>query len=181
MTIKSLAKSLAVLTVLTLGFGLVAPAFAQDKSTPVEPSLTQKPPVAAGTVTTTPAEALSRTWIQWQPCCTALSAGFNLAFTLVVPCPGIHGCTFGFEDMIQVGLSGAGGNRWAICGQVDGAFIDPPCPFAGIVPIGLFETRTSLQNTLHVATGTHTLQVFVFVDSAATLGNSEAVYRSYIP
>ena len=125
-------------------------------------------------------EALQYNIIQWQACCVNLAAGFNLEFQTTETCP-TNGCTFEFLDMIQVGNSGTAGNRWAICGAVDGTFINPPCPFQGIVlGSGLFSVGNSKQ-TWHSAAGVHTLQLFIYVDAPALLANSSANFFVYIP
>ena len=162
--------------VLALSCVFQTPGYAQDRSSPAagpRPSA-QEPAVSSGP------EALQYNIIQWQDCCVSLAGGFNLAFQTTETCP-TNGCTFEFLDMIQVGNSGTAGNRWAICGAVDGTFINPPCPFQGIVlGSGLFSVGNSLQ-TWHSAAGPHTLQVFVYVDAAALLANSEANFTVHIP
>ncbi len=187
MTIRSSALLIGAIAALGLVFQTPAlaqmgpsargTAAAQPSSSPAPLSGPAAPPA---TVTTSTTETLQYSVIQYTGAGTALSPGFNAVFQTVVNCPAF-GCTFGFEDMIQVGLSGTTGNRWAICGEVDGNFINPPCPFQGVVPEGLYETRNSLQSWVHVGAGAHTLTVLVYVDAAATLGNCEAIYRVYAP
>jgi hypothetical protein len=150
------------------------PLTAADRSSPVAPSGKQAAPGAA--VTTSPNEILTNTVLQFQPASTPLRVGFNLAFQTSLTCPSSV-CSFEFDDMIQVGLSRASSNRWAICGKVDGMFINP-CAIAGFVATDHFETRVSLQSAV-VSGNAHNVQVFVYVDSPATLGISEAIYRVY--
>jgi hypothetical protein len=164
--------------VLALSCVFQTPGYAQDRSSPAAPTgprpSAQEPAVSSGP------EAMQYTVLQWQACCVNLAAGFNLAFQTVETCPA-NGCEFDFQDMIQVGNSSTSTNRWAICGAVDGVFINPPCPFQGIVlGSGLFNVGNSLQS-FHAAAGAHTLQLFVFVDAAALLANSEANFIVHIP
>ena len=164
--------------VLALSFVFQTPGYAQDRSSPAAP--TGPRPGAQEPATTSPPEAVQYSILQWQACCVQLQAGFNLAFQTVETCP-TNGCTFGFADMIQVGNSGTSGNRWAICGAVDGNFINPPCPFQGIVlGAGLYSVGNSLQNW-HSGAGGHTLQLYVYVDAPALLANSEANFIVHIP
>jgi hypothetical protein len=163
-------------TVFAVSFVFQTPGYAQDRSSPAGTS--GKP--SAPAVTTSDPEALQYSVLQWQPCCVNLLAGFNLAFSTTLTCP-TSGCTFGFQDMIQVGQSSAASNHWAICALVDNSFVNPPCPFQGIVPTGgFFAVGNSLQNW-HASAGAHKLDVYVYVDAAASLGNSEANSLLYIP
>jgi hypothetical protein len=164
--------------VLALSCVFQTPGYAQDRSSPAAPT-GQRPSAQEPAVSSGP-EAQQYTVFQWQACCVSLAGGFNLAFQTTETCPA-SGCTFGFQDMIQVGNSGTSGNRWAICGLVDGNFVNPPCPFQGIVlGSGLFSVGNSLQ-TFHSAAGPHTLQLFVYVDAPALLANSEANFIVSIP
>jgi hypothetical protein len=173
---------LIAVAILALSCVFQTPGYAQDRSSPAAP--TGPGPKASGegseaAVSSGP-EALQYSIIQWQACCTNLAAGFNLAFQTSETCP-TNGCAFVFQDMIQVGNSGTAGNRWAICGAVDGTFINPPCPFQGIVlGSNLYSVGNSLQ-TFHAAAGAHTLQLFVFVDAPALLANSTADFIVQIP
>jgi len=164
--------------VLALSCLFQIPGYAQDRSSPAAP--TGPRPSAQEPAVTSGPEALQYNIIQWQACCVNLAAGFNLEFQTTETCP-TNGCTFEFLDMIQVGNSGTAGNRWAICGAVDGTFINPPCPFQGIVlGSGLFSVGNSKQ-TWHSAAGVHTLQLFIYVDAPALLANSSANFFVYIP
>jgi hypothetical protein len=164
-------------TVFAVSFVFHTPGYAQDRSSPAG---TSGKPSAAPVVTTSNPEALQYSVLQWQPCCVNLVAGFNLAFSTTLTCP-TGGCTLGFQDMIQVGQSAAASNRWAICVLVDNTFVNPPCPFQGIVPTGsFFAVGNSLQNW-HASAGARNVDVYVYVDSAASLGNSEANSLLYIP
>ena len=164
--------------ILALSFVFQTSGYAQDRSSPAAPTgprpSAQEPAVSSGP------EAVQYTILQWQDCCVSLAGGFNLAFQTSESCPA-SGCTFGFADMIQVGNSATSTNRWAICGAVDGTFINPPCPFQGIVlGSGLFSVGNSKQ-TWHSAAGVHTLQLFIYVDFPALLANSTANFYVYIP
>jgi hypothetical protein len=168
-------------TAVALGFALQAPAFAQIYSSPATEAGQQA--IQQQAVTTFAKEHLKTSALQWTAGGGSLSSGFNLVFQTKVSCPAkATECTVGFEDMLQVGESSASGNRWAICAKIDGNFVHPPCPFQGIVPTSsFFVTGNSLQMQ-HVATGgSHTVQVYVYVDAAATVGNSTAIYRVYKP
>jgi hypothetical protein len=133
-------------------------------------------------VTTSKHEKLSYTVIQSDSPGSGLTAGFNTVFQATLKCNNTtNGCTIVFETMVQVGDSTTTGNRWAICALVDGLFANPGCPYAGVVPSGdTFETRNALQN-YHVAAGSHTAQVQVYVDAAATFFEGQVQYSVYSP
>jgi hypothetical protein len=168
--------------ILALSCVFQTPGYAQNRSSPAAP--TGLGPKASGAeseaVVSSGPEALQYSVIQFQACCVNLTGGFNLAFQTTESCP-TNGCAFVFQDMIQVGNSSSSSNRWAICGAVDGIFINPPCPFQGLVlGSGLFSVGNSLQ-TFHAAAGAHTLQLFVYVDFPALLANSTADFIVQIP
>jgi len=166
--------------ILALSCVFQTPSYAQDRSSPAAPTGLGPKASDAEAAVTSPPEAFQYSILQTQACCVNLAAGFNLSFQTTETCP-TNGCTFGFQDMIQVGNSGTAGNRWAICGAVDGTFINPPCPFQGIVlGSGLFSVGNSKQ-TWHSAAGVHTLQLFIYVDFPALLANSTANFYVYIP
>jgi hypothetical protein len=176
-TIKRSAIGIGM--ILALLFVLQSQAWAQNRSSPA-PLSPGEAAVAPRTVTTSGQVTLQSSVIQSQPCCTSLNAGYNKVFTTTIACASVS-CTFGFEDMIQIGPTST--NAWAICAQVNTTFVNPPCPYQGIGIPGYYSVGTSLQSYGPVGPGTYTLNVYVYISAAtgASLGNSEAIYRLYTP
>jgi hypothetical protein len=174
-------KTSGTISAIALAAGLMlhASAIAGDAASPSGPVI--KPALPASSITN---EVLQNSTLATAPCCSSLAKGLNLVFTQYLSCSNAAGCEYENDDMIQVGAdaSGLANNRWAICAQIDGLPLDPPCPYAGHVPKGTsyYETRNSIQ-TLHAGPGSHKLQVYVFIEGAASLGNGTSVWRQYVP
>jgi hypothetical protein len=83
--------------------------------------------------------------------------------------------------------SSSSGNESVLCAALDGVYMPPPgnnqgCPFTGELPTDARFSAFSFSFTQSgVAKGTHTLQSFVYVDSAAMLGDYSMAYRLYTP
>jgi len=158
---------------------LHASAFAGDAASPSGSVI--KPALSASNVMN---EVLQNSTLATVQCCSSLAKGLNLVFTQYLSCSNAAGCEYENDDMIQVGVdaSSLANNRWAICAQIDGRPLNPPRPYAGHVPKGTsyYETRNSIQ-ILHAGPGSHKLQVYVFIEGAASLGNGTSVWRQYIP
>jgi hypothetical protein len=86
--------------------------------------------------------------------------GFNLVFTQYLNCSNAAGCEYENDAMIEVGndTSGLAHNRWAICPQIDGVPLDPPCPYESPVPSGEFYVTRSSIEINHAGFGAHKLQ-----------------------
>jgi hypothetical protein len=176
MTIKPMMVLLG--TILALALALRSPAHAGASTpTPAAPGKT----VAPGQVTSSGQETLESSIIQNQVCpgaCFQLAKGYNRVFTTTMTCP-YKSCTFGFQDMIQVGINAP--NPWKICAEVNGKFVNPPCPDQGIGIPGYYSMGTSLQSSGPVGPGTYTLAVSVYVTLPTGLANCQIIYRLYTP
>jgi hypothetical protein len=162
--------------VLAAGFLLHTSAFAGDAASPNGSGIKSAlPPSSIGN------EVLQTSSLATLGCCTSLAHGFNLVSTQQLSCGNAAGCEYENDGMVGVGndMSGLANNRWAVCAQIDGAFI-PSCPYAGRVPVTFYETRNSIQ-ILHAGFGAHRLQVYVYVDGKASLGYGTSVWRQYVP
>lgn len=101
---------------------------------------------------------------------------------VLVTCPGPGGCLFEVDQHIQVGNSAAAGNRFAVCSQIDGAFLSQPnCPFMGIVPTSGFVTGAFMQFKFTVNPGNHQVQTFLYTDGAASRAIASTAHRVYKP
>lgn len=111
---------------------------------------------------------LKGTIIQYGAGGTTLNAGFNNVDTAQTwTCKGTKGCTITVSAMLQVG----NGGNWAICGVVDGNYINPSCPYQGSLPdTGSYVVGNSQQNYT-VSAGSHTVSTQVYVSSSTTLEN----------
>jgi hypothetical protein len=97
-------------------------------------------------------------------------------------CPGTSGnCTIEADQHVQVSGSTAN-NAWAICTQVDGAFMNQPvCPYQGYVPNGSYGTGSFAQFKTSVPFGNHTVQTFLYTSYGATRNIYSITYRVYKP
>jgi hypothetical protein len=91
-------------------------------------------------------------------------------------------CTIEAEQHVQVKGSTTG-NSWAICTQVDGAFMgEPLCPFLGVVPSdGTFTFGSFAQTKTGVSVGDHTVQTFLYTANGGARHIYEIAYRLYVP
>lgn len=125
--------------------------------------------------------SLLTTYIDQGDADVTLAAGFTaIDSPVTINCQSVGGCTIGAESSTQVGDQTSSGNQWAICTQVDGAFAGN-CPYVGELPTdGTFQ-NLFLSNAVAVASGTHTVQAFVYVTSAGPLllryNNTYHLYR----
>jgi hypothetical protein len=97
-----------------------------------------------------------------------------------VVCPAENGpCRIEADQAMQVTGGPGGANRWAICTQVDGVFMDrPSCPFMGQINPGYFQSASFSQQR-RALPGSHTVRTFIYSDYGATLGNYSIQYRVY--
>lgn len=111
-----------------------------------------------------------------------VAAGFQpLHSPKTINCTGTGTCTAGFEQNVQI-KGNTDANNWAICQQVDGAFLtEPSCPFLGAVPNGTFGSGSFAQQKSGLSIGTHTVQTFVYTDKGAEVGIFNIVVRIYKP
>jgi hypothetical protein len=176
------ATNIAIAMVaLVLGFGVQQYAYGEDNATsPVPPDqqvVFQVPAISTGFHT-----LLNQgTAIDWATGGIRLSPGFTTIDTFTGFCSRSSGCTFGFESMVQAGNQTRANNRWAICGVVDGTFVNPECPFQGTLPTNRLYQTKNYRGNWQVGPGHHTLSTVVYVDFTATLGEWEADYRVYGP
>src|SRR5262249_7098605 len=121
---------LLLMVALVLGLGIQQYAYGDDNATsPVhadQQAVPQVPAVSTGFHTLLNAG----TAIDWGNGGFTLSPGFTTIDTFTGFCSRSR-CTFGFELMVQAGNQTQRNNRWAICGVVDGNFVNPDCPFQG--------------------------------------------------
>jgi hypothetical protein len=166
---------------LVLGLGVQHYAYGDDNTTSPVPAnqqlVSQVPAVSTGFHT-----LLNQgTAIDWATGGITLSPGFTTIDSFRGFCGNSNGCTFGFEPMVEVGNQTRANNRWAICGVVDGSFVNPQCPFQDtLLTNKRYQSRTYRGN-FQVGFGPHTLSLVVYVDFPATLGEWEADYRVYAP
>jgi hypothetical protein len=81
----------------------------------------------------------------------------------------------------MVQIAPPAGTSWAICPLVDGALINPPCPYQGTLPAtGSFVTGNGLSN-IAVPSGSHTVQLQVYTSQASTLFNWQVNYTLFKP
>ena len=125
-------------------------------------------------------QKLTATRFKYDAGTASLPAGFApLHVPNTVSCPGPGACTFGFEEYVQIKGS-TDSNSWAICMQVDGAFLSqPPCPFLGQVPNGPFGSGSFTQEKTGLAPGDHTFQTFVYTANGASRGIYNIIVRVY--
>lgn len=170
---------LALATLLTLS--VTAPGAWAAKSSPVAATARQSAVTAAGSL-----KAVS-TFLHWGSSGGApLVAGFNdIDAPITINCGNAAGCTIGVASMVQIAPYSS--TVWAICPVVDGInYMNPPCPYQGSLDgVGGFVTGNSLAN-LAVTSGTHTVQLRVYVNQAyvgqaAELHNWQVNYTLYKP
>ena len=171
--------AVAIIALLTTGTGVALAAVGDgDATSPSAGSRARAAaPVASGSV------ALQRTRFIYEPTGTiTVPAGFQpIHPPKTINCTGTGTCTAGFEQNVQIKGSTAD-NNWAICQQVDGAFIaEPSCPFLGAVPNGTFGSGSFAQQKTGLSIGTHTVQTFVYTDKGAEVGIFNIIVRIYKP
>ena len=141
---------------------------------------------AAVPATVTSKRKLKGNYISQDNSLASVGAGFQPIDALTtINCPSTTGtstCTIEADQHLQVSGSTTA-NRWAICTQVDGAFMaEPLCPFLGDVPSnGSFTSGSFAQSKTGVSVGNHTVQSFLFTDNGGNRNIYEIVYRVYVP
>jgi hypothetical protein len=111
----------------------------------------------------------------------AVGAGFQPIEPVLTSlfCPGPRPCVITAEQNVQV-RGTAANNRWAICTQVDGAFMNEPvCPFLGFVPVNSFGANSFEQHE-SVAPGNHFVRSFLFTDFGADRSIYHMEYSIYV-
>lgn len=177
---KILLIAVAVLTVATVGIYFSASAQAGNANLS-SPAAGMQFAASDGFATVGPPHVLKKTIVNQDSAVVGIPGGFAaLDSPTTVVCPGTSGnCLIAADQNVQVVGSGAG--RWAICSQVDGLFMNPPCPFLGRVPTnGDFVAGAFSQNAT-VSAGSHTVQTFVFTDAAGSKSIYNINYRVYKP
>ena len=117
-------------------------------------------------------------------CCgiVAVAGGFQpLDAISTLPCPAAAvDCVIVAEQNVQM-RSATANNNWAICTQVDGAFLtNPSCPFLGPPAfLNTFTTNSAAQSSGALAPGAHNVQTFIFTSAAADRGIYEITYSIY--
>jgi hypothetical protein len=125
---------------------------------------------------------LQKSWSSYGNDVVTVESGFQpidgvQSFT----CPGTTTCSFTAEQNVQV-TGTAANNRWAICTQIDGNFMDKPvCPILGVVPTTILEAGSFAQSQTGLTPGAHTVQTFLWTDFGATRIFYEIIYRYYRP
>jgi hypothetical protein len=112
----------------------------------------------------------------------AVPSGFQpIDGVTTLHCPGTTTCTFEADQNVQVRGSTAS-NDWAICTQVDGAYMTQPlCPFLGQVPNGFFGAGSFVQTQTGLSPGNHTVRTFLYTDNGADRSIYTILYRVYTP
>jgi hypothetical protein len=125
---------------------------------------------------------LQKSWSSYDSGSVTVGAGFQpIDAVQSFTCPGTTTCSFTAEQNVQV-IGSTASNRWAICTQIDGSFLDKPlCPFQGLVPTSNYEAGSFAQSQTGLTPGTHTVQTFLYTDFGATRGIFEIIYRYYRP
>jgi hypothetical protein len=97
-----------------------------------------------------------------------------------VTCPGTVSCEIEAQENIQVSGGPGGRNRFGLCVQVDGVFLNrPPCPFLGIVDPNSWSAGNFTQYNYAAAPGTHTVRLFLYSDFGALTAGYAVTYRIY--
>jgi hypothetical protein len=112
----------------------------------------------------------------------AVGPGFQpMDSAKTLTCPTGKGvCRIEADQAVQV-TGGVGGfNRWAVCTQVDGIFMNrPSCPFLGLINPSSFQSAAFSQQQSAVSEGDHTVRTFIYTDTGAQLGNYSIQYHIY--
>jgi hypothetical protein len=126
--------------------------------------------------------ALKSTSFSLVDCCQTANPGFtNIDPVLNFKCPGPGNCTVTAEMSVQAGVNSLSGNRWAVVGLLDGAYMGPG-PFAGELPTDSSFVVTNWTDAVSgVTPGNHTLQSQIYTDDGATIANAHITYRLYKP
>lgn len=163
------------------GCCLVASVAAAQEASPTEGLPTFNAPAPAALLAN---RVLKKTYVNAGSDSVALPSGFQpIDNATTVSCPGTSGvCAIEVEQHLQVS-SGVANNRWAICTQVDGAFLsNPSCPFVGPAQNnGFFDARSFTQTGSGLSFGNHTVRSFVFSDFGINRSIYEITYRIYKP
>jgi hypothetical protein len=148
---------------------------ATSKATPTSVTATPAPEGFVGP------HVLNGTYFTFGNNVVPVGAGFQaLDIPTTVTCANSNGCAIGIEQQVQMGENTTATNRWAICSQVDGLFLSTPyCPYVGYLPTdGSFMAASFAQQT-SVATGSHTVQTYVYTDYGASESIYTIIYRVY--
>jgi len=112
---------------------------------------------------------------------TSIPAGYTTYDTESVKCVPTSGCTIEVDSMAELYETGSTTNSWALCAYVDGIGMTPGCYFDGVATKGTGDIATNI-NTLHVATGAHTVTVQVYTsDATSSLAMFQNVIKVYKP
>jgi hypothetical protein len=111
----------------------------------------------------------------------AVPAGFQpLHDPLDIRCPGPGQCAIEAAQHQQV-RSAMNNNRWAVCTQVDGVWMNqPPCPYVEVAQASaFFHARTFSQFKTNLLPGNHVVQSFLKSDFGLIDGTTNISYRLY--
>lgn len=179
MNIVRFALAMATMATLglasTVGFGAAPPS----KATSPAPMTPKDPP---STLTLGSPVLLTTTYSASTFGTVAVGPGFRpIDKVKTVVCPPKNGaCRIEADQSAQVTGGPGGNNRWAVCTQVDGVFMDrPSCPFLGLIDPSFFQTGAFSQQKIAILPGNHTVRTYIYTDSGASLGNYSIQYRVY--
>jgi hypothetical protein len=113
---------------------------------------------------------------------TSLGSGFTaMDGPVTINCSNVAGCTVEAVSAAEVGANSGASNQWAICNQLDGSF-SGICTFQATLPTnGTYLTGT-LNNSMSMAVGTHTVQSFAYTTGGgAILAQYSNTYHLYKP
>jgi hypothetical protein len=88
--------------------------------------------------------------------------------TLKCPASAARGCIIIVETHVQVGQSSTSNNRYSICPLVGG--LSAGCPYAGVVPTGIYYEVRSWAGSREVTSGTHSVRTRLITEEAARRG-----------
>jgi hypothetical protein len=97
-----------------------------------------------------------------------------------IKCVPLAGCTVIAQTNAQIAAL-TDGTQWAICTQVDGAWSNPGCYYQGIINIADGARKGNDRQNWHVATGTHTVQTFIYPTHVVTLSEYQNDYLVVTP
>ena len=129
---------------------------------------------------------LKSTSISWgEPMVFEAAGNADIDPGLDFTCVGPTTCTLSAEIKVQVtGVGTQQGNEVALCGLVDGQFMEEPgsCPFLGVaLGVGNYQAFAWTANMSKVAPGKHTLQSQIYSDLGLELLEYNITYRLYKP
>ena len=127
--------------------------------------------------------ALVRTKVSSDNSLVAVASGFQaIDAGTVLFCPATAtNCVIVAQQNVQI-RSATANNNWAICTQVNGAFLtNPSCPFLGPPPFtGTFTANSFAQSSGALAPGVnHTVRTFLFTNNGADRSIYEITYSIY--